>query len=133
MKHLVLSQVLVRRDRYGASVGLETDAPKRSRSSLTTPGKTARLTAHESCVASSNFSRSFPTRAISPRLLIAKTEFLGKIANFIILIGGYTAPVGLTDFSLSSGMGGPPVARKHNIQSPRPVPVWLGFLLWMRD
>ena len=43
MKHLVLSQVLVRRDRYGASVGLETMPPKRSRSSLTTPGKTARL------------------------------------------------------------------------------------------
>ena len=49
-----------------------------------------------------------------------KTEFLGKIANFIILVGGYTAPVGLTDFSFVIGHGGLPVARKHNIKSPPP-------------
>ena len=35
-----------------------------------------------------------------------KTEFLGKITNFIILVGGYTASVGLTDFSFVIGHGG---------------------------
>ena len=55
----------------------------------------------------SSFSRSFPTRAISSRACSSlRPNFWARVANFIILIGGYTASGrGLTHLAFVIGHG----------------------------